>query len=136
MDKGRLEAFSDGVFAVAITLLVFDLAVPHVGQGRLASALGHEWPQAAAFVVSFMVIGIIWINHHAVLGLIKQADRVILAVNLALLLPVVSIPFATNLFATYLAGGGDDARLAAAVYSGVMTVMSVAFSGLYLAVLQ
>jgi uncharacterized membrane protein len=96
MDKGRLEAFSDGVFAVAITLLVFGLAVAHVGRGHLAGALGHEWPRAVAYVVSFMVIGIIWINHHAVLGLVKQADRVILAVNLALLLAVVSIPFATG----------------------------------------
>lgn len=130
MGKSRLEAFSDGVFAVAITLLAFDLAVPAHAGGHLATELGHEWPQMAAYATSFLIIGIIWINHHAVLALAARVDRPVLIANMALLLPIVTIPFATNLFATYLRAG-HDGRVAAAVYSGVMAWMAVTFSVLY-----
>ena len=65
MEKARLEAFSDGVFAVAITLLALDLAVPGPGHGSLAHQLGTHWPSYAAYVVRFFVIGITWVNHHA-----------------------------------------------------------------------
>ncbi|MHB8681005.1 MAG: TMEM175 family protein [Acidimicrobiales bacterium] len=134
MDRGRLEAFSDGVFAIAITLLALDLAVPRVDTGGLPAALGHQWPQYAAFVVSFAVIGIIWINHHGLLALAGRVDRTVLALNLVVLLAVVSIPFSTRLLATYLTKGGTNAHVAAAVYSGVFLVMAIAMSMLFLAI--
>jgi uncharacterized membrane protein len=129
---GRVEAFSDGVLAIAITLLVLDLRVParDTLQGSLAEALAREWPSYAAYVTSFLVIGIIWINHHAVFQLIDQVDRMLLFVNLLLLMSVAAIPFTTSLLAEYLTAG-RDARTAAAVYSGVMLAMAVAFSAIY-----
>lgn len=131
-ETNRAEAFSDGVLAIAITLLVLDLRVPLGGTGRsLANALAHEWPSYFAYVTSFLVIGIIWVNHHAVFRLIKQADRVLLFLNLLLLMCVVAIPFTTALLAAYLTSGGSDARTAAVVYSAVMLAMSGGFATLY-----
>jgi uncharacterized membrane protein len=128
----RVETFSDGVLAIAITLLVLDLRVParDALHGSLVHALGHEWPSYAAYVTSFLVIGIIWLNHHTVFELIGRVDRMLLFLNLVLLLFVAAIPFTTSLLAEYLTAG-HDARTAAVVYSGVMLAMSIAFSGLY-----
>ena len=134
--SARLEAFSDGVFAIAITLLVLDLAVParHDLAGRsLARALGAEWPSYFAYLVSFGVIGIIWVNHHVLCALIKQADRVVLFANLFLLLTVSVIPFPTRLLAEYLTARGDS-HVAAAIYSASMLAMSIAFTLLFLAI--
>jgi uncharacterized membrane protein len=133
-DTNRTEAFSDGVLAIAVTLLVLDLRVPALdtlhGQS-LASALAHEWPSYAAYVTSFLVIGIIWVNHHGVFQLIARVDRITLFLNLLLLMAVVAIPFTTSLLAEYLREGGRDARTAALVYSAVMLVMSTGFAALY-----
>lgn len=96
----RLEAFSDGVFAIAITLLVLDLAVPpreDSADGGLGSALAHQWPAYFAYLVSFLVIGIIWINHHAVFDRVRRINRPVMFANLALLLMVSVIPFPTKL---------------------------------------
>ena len=132
MDSGRLEAFSDGVFAVAITLLVFNLSVPGPGRHEpgLAAQLGAHWPAFAGYVVSFATIGIIWVNHHAMLKNFSEIDRTLLFLNLLLLFFVVSIPFATSTIAAYLRQGGLDASLAAAIYQGVFVGMSVSFAGL------
>jgi uncharacterized membrane protein len=96
----------------------------------LSEALAHEWPSYAAYVTSFLVIGIIWVNHHAVFDLIGRIDRVALFLNLLLLMAVVAIPFTTALLSEYLTAG-TDARTAALIYSGVMLAMSLGFSGLY-----
>ncbi len=131
---GRVEAFSDWVLAIAITLLVLDLRVPPRDQlhdTSLAHALVQEWPSYAAYVTSFLVIGIIWINHHGVFQLIGGADRMLLFLNLVLLLLVAAIPFTTSLFAEYLTARPPAARTAAVAYSLVMLAMEVAFSGLY-----
>ena len=133
-DSARLEALSDGVMAIAITLLVLDLRVPArdtLADHDLASALGRQWPSYLAYVVSFLVIGIIWTNHHAMFGLVRQVDRGVLFANLLLLLVVSAIPFPTRLLAEYLTAGGPDSHLAAAVYSGTMLAMSLAFGGLF-----
>ncbi|MER5641310.1 TMEM175 family protein [Kitasatospora sp. NPDC002227] len=132
----RLEAFSDGVFAIAITLLVLDLNVPEpegLGGRSLASALAHQWPAYFAYLVSFLVIGIIWINHHAMCSLARRVDRRTLFANLGLLLTVSVIPFPTRLLATYLVARHEDAHTAAAVYAASMVAMSIAFSLLFLA---
>jgi uncharacterized membrane protein len=127
----RLEAFSDGVFAIAITLLVLEIPVPDVEGGGLADALLDQWPSYAAYVVSFAIIGIIWINHHAVFSWVRVADRVVLFLNLHLLLWVTLIPWPTSLLAEYMLAGGGDERVAALVYALTMTMMGVAFGSLW-----
>lgn len=134
--SGRLVAFSDAVFAIAITLLVLELAVPardQVRSGALASALAHQWPTYFAYLVSFLVIGIIWVNHHTMFSKVNLVDRPVLFANLALLLFVSVLPFPTRLLAEYLTAG-TDAHTAAAVYSGTMLAMGLAFSVLWIAV--
>ncbi len=135
----RLEAFSDGVMAIAITLLVLDLVVPSrtdLAQHHqsLAQALGHLWPNFFAFVVSFLVIGIMWVNHHAMFSMVRAVDRQVLFANLFLLMVISAVPFPTRLLAEYLTQGGADAHVAAAVYSGTMVLASVAFVILWLSV--
>jgi uncharacterized membrane protein len=130
MDRGRLEAFSDGVIAVAITLLALNLAVKGPGHGTLAYQLAHQWPGYAAYLISFFTIGIIWVNHHQLLSNIVVVTRVLLFLNLVLLLFVVLIPVVTATVADYLAGGGFDAKLAVAVYGIVLTGMSASFAGI------
>ncbi len=128
MTTNRLEAFSDAVFAVAITLLVLELSVP-VGDD-LWHELKDEWPSFAAFFVSFWVIGIIWVNHHAVIDHIARADRGVLYLNLLVLMTVVFIPFSTALLAEHLKSGADE-EVAAAVYSGVFLAMAISFGLLW-----
>ena len=130
MDRGRLEAFSDGVFAVAITLLALNLAVKGPGFGSLAHQLGHQWPGYVAYLISFFTIGIIWVNHHTLISNVVVVTRVLLFLNLVLLLFVVLIPVATGTVADYLAHGGFDAKLAVAMYGVVLTGMSVGFSSI------
>lgn len=132
MDSGRLEAFSDGVFAVAITLLALNLAVQGPGKHEpsLAAQLGAHWPAFAAYVVSFATIGIIWVNHHTMFKNFADVDRALLFLNLLLLFFVVTIPFGTSTFAAYLRQGGPGAALAAAIYEGIFVGMSLSFGGL------
>jgi uncharacterized membrane protein len=136
MTTRRLEAFSDGVFAIAITLLVLDLAVPAregLTEGGLAGALAHQWQSYFAYLVSFLIIGIIWVNHHTVFDKVGLVDRPVLFANLALLLTVSVIPFPTRLLAEYLTSGSDG-HTAAAVYSATMVAMSLAFSTLWVTI--
>jgi uncharacterized membrane protein len=126
----RLEAFSDGVFAVAITLLVLSLAV-HPPAGGLGHALLVYWPHYATYVVSFLTIGIIWMNHHAQFDRIDHPDRTLMVLNLVLLMFVTLIPFPTGLLATYLHAATDE-HVAAAVYAGTLLAMSIAFFSTYL----
>src|SRR5215216_3829136 len=114
LNTNRAEAFSDGVFAIAATLLVLELKVPHVEPGGLADALLQRWPSYATYVVSFLTIGIIWVNHHAVMDRINYVNRPLLFLNLVFLL------------ADYLQAGHDE-RLASAVYGVTMSLMGIAF---------
>jgi uncharacterized membrane protein len=136
MSSRRLEAFSDGVFAIAITLLVLDLAVPPRDgspHGSLGGALAHQWPSYFAYLVSFLIIGIIWVNHHTVFDKVRLVDRPVLFANLALLLFVSVLPFPTHLMAEYLTAGADS-HIAAAVYSTTMFAMGLAFGGLWIVI--
>ena len=127
MSKGRVEAFSDGVIAVAITLLALDLRVPSTtAAGSLAHRLAAQWPSYVAYVVSFLTIGIIWINHHAMLRRIVGVDHAILMLNLLLLMTICVLPFTTSLMATYLRESHGE-KLAAGVWGGSFLLMSVAF---------
>ena len=133
MDSARLEAFSDGVFAVAITLLALDLAIggPGPHELTLAAKLADHWPAFVAYAVSFATIGIIWVNHHTLLRNFSEIDRTLLFVNLLLLFFVVTIPFATSTIAAYLRAANGDASLAAAIYQGVFEGMSISFTLLF-----
>jgi uncharacterized membrane protein len=130
--KGRLEAFSDGVMAIAVTLLVLEIHVPARDDlhGSLGEALLEQWPSYLGYVVSFLVIGIIWVNHHAMFAHIARVDRTILFLNLLLLMVISAIPFPTALLAEYLSSG-DDSHIAAAIYSATMLAMSVSFLALW-----
>src|SRR3954468_8377027 len=127
MSKARLEAFSDGVFAIAITLLVLEIKVPSPHGGHsLAHGLVELWPSYAGFAVSFITIGIIWVNHHAVFANVESVDRALLFRNLLLLLTVSFIPFPTAVMAEYLrAGNGQD--VAVSFYAAWFFVMGIAF---------
>jgi uncharacterized membrane protein len=126
----RTEAFSDGVFAVAITLLVFNLAMQGV-PAHLATALRDHWPAYVAYAVSFLTIGIIWVNHHQFVDHLHRVDRPLLYLNLVFLMWVAAIPFPTGLLADYLQAGHDQS-VAAAVYGIDMTLMGASFGIMWL----
>ena len=116
-DTSRLEAFSDGVFAIATTLLVLDLKVPlKLSSAELRSALLDQWPGYLSFAASFAVIGIMWVNHHRMFQLIRRSTHGILLWNGLLLFMVSATPFTTALASAYL--GEEGQRLAAVVYCG------------------
>ena len=128
----RLEAFSDGVLAIAITLLVIEIRPPELHQGqRLAPALWAQWPSYLAYLVSFLTIGVIWLNHHRVFDQVARVDGPLLLLNLDLLLWTGLIPFPTAVVAEHLGDGGEAARTAAALYCGVLLLMSLAFGALF-----
>src|SRR5499426_4043639 len=127
MPTGRAEAFSDGVFAVAITLLVFGLEPS--GGGSLANQLLHAWPHYLAYVVSFLTIGIMWMNHHTILAHVTRVDRPLLVLNLLLLMGVVAIPFPTVLVADHLRDSGGTA--ATVTYGLVMNAISAGFCSVW-----
>jgi uncharacterized membrane protein len=124
----RLEAFSDGVLAVAITLLVLDLHTDVHDPAGLARQLRAEWPSFAAYLLSFFIIGVIWVNHHALFALAARADRRLMFYNLLLLMWVTTIPFTTATLAAYLRSGGTDARLAVVLYGLSMEGMAISFT--------
>ena len=129
-ESGRVEAFSDGVFAIAITLLILDLKVP-LGQGSdLWQALGREWPSYDAYVVSFMVIGIMWANHHQVFSYVARVDRTLLFLNLLLLMGVSALPWATAVVSDYLRSP-HGADTAVALYGGFMVWHALTFQALW-----
>jgi len=128
MSTGRAEAFSDGVFAVAITVLVFGL-LP-IGNGKLnTEVLLQAWPQYFAYVVSFLTIGIMWMNHHTILAHVARVDRPLLVLNLLLLMGIVAIPFPTALVAEHLRHPGGP--VATVTYGLVMIAISAGFAGLW-----
>jgi uncharacterized membrane protein len=136
-ETNRLEAFSDGVFAIAITLLVLELHSPELEEGqRLWPALVDEWPQFAAYLTSFAILGIMWVNHHSMFRQIRRADRGLMFLNLLLLLWVTLLPFPTSLFAEHLEDHSINANVAAAVYSTNLTLAAIAFSAIWWHVLR
>jgi uncharacterized membrane protein len=141
VDSRRAESFSDGVFAVAITVLVFNLlsiadeTAPGRGHPALTGAyLGRSWPGYLAYVVSFLTIGIMWLNHHTMLARVSKVDRPVLILNLLLLMGVVAIPFPTALVADHLTargGPGSPASVAAVTYGLVMILISIGYATLW-----
>jgi len=127
-DTNRLEAFSDGVFAVAITLLVLNLVVPPHPPGGLFHALVELWPAYLAYLASFLYVGVVWINHHAVFKRIRAVDRGLFWVNLAILMTVVPTAFPTAVIADALReGNAADSKTAAALYALTLSLNGVAW---------
>jgi uncharacterized membrane protein len=127
-ETARLEAFSDGVFAIAMTLLVLDLKVPTgpVGSGTLLRDLGRQWPAYAALMTSFATVGIMWINHHRLFTLIRRVDHGLLIFNTLLLFGITVVPFPTAVLAAH-----HWAKTAAMVYSGTFVVLALLFNLLW-----
>jgi uncharacterized membrane protein len=126
-ETGRIEAFSDGVFAIATTLLIIEVHVPH------GDNLGHEllrlWPSYLGYLTSFLTVGVMWINHHHLFTLIDRADRTFLLLNTLLLLCIAFVPFPTAVLAQYVRTG--DARAAAVLYGATLTVTALVFNAVW-----
>src|SRR5262252_9345144 len=115
MRTTRMEAFSDGIFAIAATLLVLDLAIPAVTSKDVGHKLAEQWPTYVAYMVSFATIGNAWLNHSVITEYLDRADAILLRLNLVLLFFVSVLPFPTHMLAEYLHNQGD-ARIAVTVY--------------------
>lgn len=138
-NTGRLEAFSDGVFAIAVTLLVLDLKVPDIDADlvtdlQLRGRLFRQWPAYLGFLSSFLTILIIWVNHHYLFKLIHRTDRAFMFLNGLLLLLVTFIPFPTSLLSRYILSAA--APTVAFVYSGTYLLLAVAFNLLWYSALR
>jgi len=130
--RGRTEAFSDGVMAIAITLLVLDVKVPTVGPHEsLAHALAHQWPKYITFALSFITIGIMWINHHALFEHVARVDRRLSFVNLFVLMTISFLPFPTAVMAEYVRSG-TNGHIASAMYGLNLLLVGVGFLVLWL----
>ncbi|WP_460352055.1 TMEM175 family protein [Actinoallomurus acanthiterrae] len=125
---GRLAAFSDGVIAIAATLLILEVKAPPAGE-EVWPALRHEWPALAAYAVSFLVIGIAWIHHHNMFHQVRRVDRGLLFLNLGMLATLAYLPLPTATLGNHLAG--HDAAPAAVFYSVSVTVTAVWFTLLW-----
>jgi uncharacterized membrane protein len=127
MSSGRLETFADGIFAIAATLLILNVDSQVTGGGHgLGHELLHVWPSYVAYAVSFLTIGIIWVNHHAVMGQIGRVDRAFLFQNVGFLMCVAFIPFPTRLVAEHARDHG--ATVSALAYGATLTATAVLFS--------
>jgi uncharacterized membrane protein len=123
-DTNRIEAFSDGVFAIAITLLIIEVHVPGRGHAEsLGEELLHLWPSYLGYLTSFLTIGVMWINHHYVFSLIDRVDRTMLLLNTTLLLMIAFVPFPTAVLAQFIET--DGARAAAVLYGATLTITAV-----------
>ena len=128
-ETARVEAFSDGVFAIAITLLILNIQVPPASTPHLSMALLRQWPTYIAFLISFAFIGIMWVNHHRLFNHIRRCDDALMFLNLLLLLGVTIVPFPTALLAAHYSTG--DRVVAAAVFNGTYVVIAIFFNLLW-----
>jgi uncharacterized membrane protein len=127
LNPSRLETFADGVFAIAATLLILNVDAQVAGDvGNLGDRLTHIWPSYLAYAVSFVTIGIMWVNHHWVMSQIDHTDRRFLFANIGLLLCIAFVPFPTRLVAEHIRG--DGARDAALAYGFTMVATAIMFN--------
>ena len=127
-DTSRLETFADGVMAIAITLLILDVHIPHVRPGdSLLHALAHQWPSYAGYVVSFLTIGIMWVNHHHMFKLIERSNHTFLMLNVVFLMAIAAVPWPTALVAS-AAHDAHQRTVAAVVYGVVMVFVAIMFN--------
>jgi uncharacterized membrane protein len=127
METSRAEAFSDGVFAIAITLLILAVGIEQaLAEGDLGKQLLELWPAYIAYSVSFLSIGIMWVNHHAVFRQFARVDRPLLLLNVLLLMLIAFVPFPTRVVAEH-AKSADDRQAAALLYGTTMTITAILF---------
>jgi uncharacterized membrane protein len=133
VDTGRLETFADGVFAIAATLLILNINVaPTQSCAPLSCQILHAWPSYVAYAASFLTIGIIWVNHHTVMGQIARADRTFLMLTVAFLMVIAFIPFPTRLVAQYISEvDNGNARSATVTYGITLTLTAVMFNAIW-----
>jgi TMEM175 potassium channel family protein len=129
-ESSRIEAFSDGVFAIAITLLVLDLAVPTHEFDHLWRGIGDQWPSYIAYVTSFWTIGGLWIVHHGIFRRMRYADQRVMLLNLVLLMLVSFLPFPTSLVADALKHTGNAEHVAVLFYGATLLAISIAVTGI------
>src|SRR4051795_10603610 len=128
-DSTRLEAFSDGVFAIAITLLILEISIPASGFHNLRHAVLHAWPSYLAYVTSFLTTGAVWFVHHGIFRRMSHADMFVARLNLFLLMMVSFLPFPTSLLAG-ASGNGAAERTAVLFYGGVLVVIVLLLTSL------
>ncbi len=126
-DTGRLETFADGVMAIAITLLILEIKVPDVAGRSLGRALVHEWPSYAAYAVSFLTIGVMWVNHHHMFKLIERTTHGFLMMNVVFLMTISFLPWPTALVAAYIRNPAGRST-ATVVYGCTMVAIAIMFN--------
>lgn len=127
METGRVEAFSDGVFAIAITLLILAVGIDQaIAHGSVKHTLVHLWPAYIAYAVSFLTVGIMWVNHHQIFRHFVHVDRPLLLLNIILLMCISFTPFPTRVVADN-ATNGADRQAAAVLYGLTMTITAICF---------
>lgn len=127
METGRVEAFSDGVFAIAITLLILAVGIDQaLARGDLKEQLLHLWPAYIAYAVSFLTVGIMWVNHHQMFRHFERVDRPLLLLNILLLMCISFTPFPTRVVADH-ATNPADRQAAAVLYGLTLTVTAICF---------
>ena len=131
METGRVEAFSDGVFAIAITLLILAVGIEHPPHGDLSKELLDLWPAYLAYAFSFLTIGIMWINHHTLFRHFARVDRILLLLNILLLMMIAFVPYPTLIVAEF-ARSDTNGRAAALLYGIVMTATAILFLALWM----
>ena len=129
MTRARLEAFADGIFAIAATLLILDVGVPAALNESLGRELLSLWPQYFAYVVSFLTIGIMWVNHHRIMRQLERVDEPFVFLNIGLLLCIAFVPFPTRVLAEFVRT--DDGNAAAVLYGISMTVTAIFFGSVW-----
>ena len=129
-ETGRLETFADGVFAIAITLLVLTIRLPAPYED-LPRALAAQWPEFAAYVVSFLTIGIMWVQHHRLFTLIRRSNPTFSMINVVFLLFIAFVPYPTAVLAQRL-GSGRNALEATLLYGGTMVAIAIMFNAIWL----
>jgi TMEM175 potassium channel family protein len=127
METSRVEAFSDGVFAIAITLLILAVGIEEaINQGHLSDELLDLWPAYIAYAISFLTIGIMWVNHHQIFRHFERVDRTLLLLNILLLMLIAFTPFPTRVVAEHMESG-TDREAAALLYGITMTLTAICF---------
>jgi uncharacterized membrane protein len=129
MSVGRLETFSDGVFAIVITLLILHIGVPGSATGHLGRQLVRQWPEYFAYLLSFLIIGIIWLQHHAAVRMLARTNHTVQVLNLLFLLAVSILPWSTAVVSDYVhEGTRGDMHVAVVVYGASLSLMAITFN--------
>ena len=128
-ETGRLETFADGVFAIAITLLVLAIRLPTPDED-LGPALARQWPEFVGYLVSFLTVGIMWVQHHRLFTLIRRSNSTFAMINVIFLMFIAFVPFPTAVLAQRL-GSGVDAVGATLLYGATMTAIAVMFNAIW-----